>query len=105
MLTRAFVLAPGAKIRAEDLDLGARRAPAPRARSRRDFETDEKDRILAALRAARWNVSVVSRTLGIPRNTLYRKLSRYRSRTGRLTNARSWCNLSAQSCTTNLALS
>jgi serine/threonine-protein kinase PknK len=77
VLTRAFVLAPGAKIRAEDLDLGARRAPTPRARSRRDFETDEKDRILAALRAARWNVSVVSRTLGIPRNTLYRKLARY----------------------------
>ena len=77
VLTRAFVLALGSKIRAEDLDLGARRAPAPRARSRRDFEADEKDRILAALRAARWNVSVVSRTLGIPRNTLYRKLSRY----------------------------
>ena len=77
VLTRAFVLAPGPKIRAEDLDLGARRAPAPRARSRHDFETDEKDRILAALRAARWNVSVVSRTLGIPRNTLYRKLARY----------------------------
>jgi serine/threonine-protein kinase PknK len=77
VLTRAFVLASGSKIRAEDLDLGARRAPAPRARSRRDFEADEKDRILAALRAARWNVSVVSRTLGIPRNTLYRKLSRY----------------------------
>jgi serine/threonine-protein kinase PknK len=77
VLTRAFVLATGAKIRAEDLDLGARRAPAPRARSRRDFETDERDRILAALRAARWNVSVVSRTLGIPRNTLYRKLARY----------------------------
>jgi transcriptional regulator with GAF, ATPase, and Fis domain/tetratricopeptide (TPR) repeat protein len=77
VLTRAFVLAAGAKIRAEDLDLGGRRAPAPRARSRRDFETDEKERILAALRAARWNVSVVSRSLGIPRNTLYRKLSRY----------------------------
>lgn len=77
VLTRAFVLAPGSKLRAEDLDLGGRRAPAPRARSRRDFETDEKDRILAALRAARWNVSVVSRTLGIPRNTLYRKLQRY----------------------------
>jgi serine/threonine-protein kinase PknK len=77
VLTRAFVLASGAKIRAEDLDLGGRRAPAPRARSRRDFEADEKERILAALRAARWNVSVVSRTLGIPRNTLYRKLSRY----------------------------
>jgi DNA-binding NtrC family response regulator len=77
VLTRAFVLAPGAKIRAEDLDLGPRRAPAVRARSRRDFEVDERERILAALRAARWNVSVVSRTLGIPRNTLYRKLSRY----------------------------
>ncbi|HEX2874297.1 MAG TPA: sigma 54-interacting transcriptional regulator [Polyangiaceae bacterium] len=77
VLTRAFVLAPGSKLRAEDLDLGGRRAPAPRARSRRDFEADEKDRILAALRAARWNVSVVSRTLGIPRNTLYRKLQRY----------------------------
>lgn len=77
VLTRAFVLAPGSKIRAEDLDLGGRRLPAVRARSRRDFETDEKDRILVALRAARWNVSVVARTLGIPRNTLYRKLSRY----------------------------
>jgi len=77
VLTRAFVLASGAKIRAEELDLGGKRAPAPRARSRRDFETDEKDRILAALRAARWNVSVVSRSLGIPRNTLYRKLARY----------------------------
>jgi serine/threonine-protein kinase PknK len=77
VLTRAFVLASGPKIRAEELDLGGKRAAAPRARSRRDFETDEKDRILAALRAARWNVSVVSRSLGIPRNTLYRKLARY----------------------------
>jgi transcriptional regulator with GAF, ATPase, and Fis domain/tetratricopeptide (TPR) repeat protein len=77
VLTRAFVLASGPKIRAEELDLGGKRAPAPRARTRSDFETDEKDRILAALRAARWNVSVVSRSLGIPRNTLYRKLARY----------------------------
>jgi serine/threonine-protein kinase PknK len=77
VLTRAFVLAPGPKIRAEDLDLGARRVPAPQARSRDGFESDERERILAALRATRWNVSVVSRTLGIPRNTLYRKLARY----------------------------
>jgi serine/threonine-protein kinase PknK len=77
VLTRAFVLASGPKIRAEDLDLGERRAPAPRARSRRDFEADERERILAALRAARWNVSVVARSLGIPRNTFYRKLARY----------------------------
>jgi len=50
---------------------------APRAGSRRDFEADERERILSALRQARWNVSVVSRSLGIPRNTLYRKLARY----------------------------
>jgi len=77
VLTRAFVLAAGTRIRAEDLDLGARRGVAPRAGSRRDFEADEKERILSALRQARWNVSVVSRSLGIPRNTLYRKLARY----------------------------
>jgi transcriptional regulator with GAF, ATPase, and Fis domain/tetratricopeptide (TPR) repeat protein len=77
VLTRAFVLASGPTIRAEDLDLGQRRAPALRARSRDDFEADEKERILVALRAARWNVSVVARSLGIPRNTFYRKLARY----------------------------
>jgi transcriptional regulator of acetoin/glycerol metabolism len=49
----------------------------PRHRSRRDFESDERERILGALQTARWNVSVVSRTLGIPRNSLYRKLARY----------------------------
>ena len=77
VLTRAFVLAPDSKIRAEDLDLGERRPAAPRAASRRDFEQDERERILSALRQARWNVSVVARSLGIPRNTLYRKLKRY----------------------------
>jgi transcriptional regulator with PAS, ATPase and Fis domain len=77
VLTRAFVLAGGPKISAEDLDLGDRRAPAVRARSRRDFEADEKERFLTALRAARWNVSVVARSFGIPRNTFYRRLARY----------------------------
>jgi DNA-binding NtrC family response regulator len=77
VLTRAFVLAPGQKIRAQDLDLGTRSGAPPRASSRRDFERGEQERILAALRQARWNVSIVSRSLGIPRNTLYRKLKRY----------------------------
>jgi transcriptional regulator with GAF, ATPase, and Fis domain/tetratricopeptide (TPR) repeat protein len=77
VLTRAFVMASGPKLRVEDLDLGARPVVAPRARSRRDFEADERERILSALRQARWNVSIVARSLGIPRNTLYRKLSRY----------------------------
>jgi DNA-binding NtrC family response regulator len=77
ILTRAFVLAEGERIDAADLGLG--RAPArPRhSRTRAEFEADERERILEALRGARWNVSVVSRSLGIPRNTLYRKLERY----------------------------
>ncbi len=77
VLTRAFVLATGPKIQAQDVDLGVLRARGPRAGSRTDFETQERERILEALRGARWNVSIVARTLAIPRNTLYRKLARY----------------------------
>jgi len=77
VLTRAFVLASGGKIDERDIDLGATRARGPRAHSRRDFEAQERERILEALRSARWNVSVVARSLAIPRNTLYRKLARY----------------------------
>jgi transcriptional regulator with PAS, ATPase and Fis domain len=77
VLTRAFVLASGSKIQARDIDLGGARARGPRAGSRRDYETQERERILESLRGARWNVSIVARTLGIPRNTLYRKLARY----------------------------
>jgi transcriptional regulator of acetoin/glycerol metabolism len=71
------VLASGSKIQAKDIDLGGARARGPRAGSRRDYETQERERILESLRGARWNVSIVARTLGIPRNTLYRKLARY----------------------------
>jgi serine/threonine-protein kinase PknK len=75
-LTRASVLCSDGRITAADLDLSAQRAPR-RSGSRREFERDERERILNTLVASRWNVSVVSRTLGIPRNTLYRKLARY----------------------------
>jgi transcriptional regulator with GAF, ATPase, and Fis domain/tetratricopeptide (TPR) repeat protein len=77
VLTRAFVLASGSKIQARDIDLGGARARGPRAASRRDYEAQERERILESLRGARWNVSIVARSLGIPRNTLYRKLARY----------------------------
>jgi transcriptional regulator with GAF, ATPase, and Fis domain len=77
ILTRAFVLSEGARIGAADLGLGGAPARARRSRTRAEFEAEERERILEALRSARWNVSVVSRTLGIPRNTLYRKLDRY----------------------------
>ena len=78
ILTRAFVLSGSARLRADDIELAvSARSRGPNALSRKDFESKERERILEALRQARWNVSVVARTLGIPRNTLYRKLTRY----------------------------
>jgi transcriptional regulator of acetoin/glycerol metabolism len=77
VLTRAFVLGTGPRIGAADLGL-VRAAPRRRATStRREFQAEERGRILEALRTSRWNVSLVSRALGIPRNTLYRKLEKY----------------------------
>jgi transcriptional regulator with GAF, ATPase, and Fis domain len=75
-LTRAFVLSRGPALGVADLDLAAA-APRSKSRTRREFRDEERTRILEALRSTRWNVSVVSRTLGIPRNTLYRKLVSY----------------------------
>ncbi len=77
ILTRALVLSGRARLRAEDLELERAAPRALRSRSRREYEKEERERILHALRGSRWNVSVVSRSLGIPRNTLYRKLERY----------------------------
>ncbi len=78
VLTRAFVLTSTSQLRGDDIELAASaRKRGSNALSRKDFEAQERERILAALRQARWNVSVVARTLGIPRNTLYRKLTRY----------------------------
>ena len=77
ILTRALVLSGRTRLRAEDLELSRAAPRALRSRSRREYEKEERERILHALRGARWNVSVVSRSLGIPRNTLYRKLERY----------------------------
>ncbi|WP_437572330.1 sigma 54-interacting transcriptional regulator [Sorangium sp. So ce542] len=76
VLSRACVLAPGPEIGPADIQLPAA-APAPRARSRADYRGAEAERIRAALDIARWNVCEVSRSLGIPRTTLYRKLARY----------------------------
>jgi sigma-54 dependent transcriptional regulator, acetoin dehydrogenase operon transcriptional activator AcoR len=38
---------------------------------------EEAERLLQALRAARWNVSAVARTLGCSRMTLYRRMKRF----------------------------
>ncbi|CAN91590.1 Protein kinase [Sorangium cellulosum So ce56] len=76
VLSRACVLSPGPEIGAADIQLPAA-APAPRGRSRAEHQGAEEERIRAALDLSRWNVSEVSRSLGIPRMTLYRKLARY----------------------------
>ncbi|MFZ5895412.1 MAG: sigma 54-interacting transcriptional regulator [Myxococcota bacterium] len=76
MLTRAFVLRSGDQIGAADLEL-QRQTPNRRSKNRREFQAEERERIMAALQRTQWNVSLVSRELGIPRNTLYRKLRRY----------------------------
>lgn len=47
------------------------------AMSREAYEREEARRILVALNERRWNVRAVSRDLGIPSNTLYRRLKKY----------------------------
>jgi serine/threonine-protein kinase PknK len=78
-LTRAFIMSNGSRIGVNDLDLGNRteRVSIRRSSSRKDFETQERVRILDLLQATRWNVSEVARALALPRNTVYRKLARY----------------------------
>ncbi len=76
VLTKAMLLCDGT-ITVEHLQLSPNRARAPRAKTRAQYEQTEADRILEALRATRWNVARVSKDLGIPRNTLYRKLAKY----------------------------
>jgi transcriptional regulator of acetoin/glycerol metabolism len=76
ILTRAFVLSTGTVLSPADLDLEQRARPQ-QGTNREAFASEERLRILSALQRTRWNVSVVSRSLGIPRNTLYRKLERY----------------------------
>jgi len=81
-LLRASVMSPEGVIRAEDLSLSA---PGGQPTSlstgvvstRSEYARKEAERLLSALTAERWNVSKVAKSLGIPRNTLYRKLARH----------------------------
>jgi transcriptional regulator with GAF, ATPase, and Fis domain len=70
VLRAAAVFAERGRIEAHDLTL-------PAARSRSDDPEDEEQRIRRALSRHDWNVSEVSRALGIPRMTLYRRLRHY----------------------------
>ncbi len=76
VLARAAVLSDRSTIREADLDLSATGKTRPRARTRDEFEQGEAERIHETLLQNRWNVSRTARTLGMPRNTLYRKMRR-----------------------------
>jgi serine/threonine-protein kinase PknK len=78
VLVRAEALCEGDIIRASDLGLTREGAPLGKQqpRSRAEFAHQEAELLLETLERERWNVSNVSRNLGIPRNTLYRKLTR-----------------------------
>jgi transcriptional regulator with GAF, ATPase, and Fis domain len=78
VLLRASALCEAELIRPADLGLPAPAVSAQKraARTRADFERGETERLLEALKRERWNISAVSRSLAIPRNTLYRKLAR-----------------------------
>jgi transcriptional regulator with GAF, ATPase, and Fis domain len=76
VIARACALSMSDRIDREDLGL-AITTPSEPPRDRHDFEMSEQERIRRALDASRWNVSRVARELGIPRQTLYRKMQRY----------------------------
>ena len=77
-LLRASVMASDKLIREADLALTPRPAKARAAPGNRtEYVQKEAERLLFALEAERWNVSKVAKNLGIPRNTLYRKLQRH----------------------------
>jgi len=84
VLTRAAIIRQGQEIRPVDLHLSDRNRPesvSPDASfpvDREQYQSQEAARIRAALQQTNFNVSQVSRLLGIPRQTLYRKLKRYR---------------------------
>jgi serine/threonine-protein kinase PknK len=76
VLSQALLFATDAEIRAGDIVLPTGADAAGPAR-REQFAQHEALQIAAALRAARWNVAEVCRSLAIPRTSLYRKLRRY----------------------------
>jgi serine/threonine-protein kinase PknK len=78
LVERAALLTDGDAIEAGAIDLQDARPSKPaRAVSRAERDRQERDELVAALERHRWNVSEVSRSLDIPRTTLYRKLGKH----------------------------
>lgn len=83
-ILNAWVLAEGDVLTPDDFGTsmaGAPSAALPTASSpvasRALFEASERERMLEALRGARWNKTRAADNLGMPRRTFYRKLERY----------------------------
>lgn len=76
VLSQALLFCSGEVIGPDDLAMPALEA-GPRPRGHRHFEMAEAAEIAAALAATRYNAAEVSRRLGIPRTSLYRKLKAY----------------------------
>lgn len=78
VLLRTAVMTEREQIDVDDLQLPVAPATGELPTDRTQFQRNEASRIHAALTATGWNVSRVSRELNIPRQTLYRKLRKYR---------------------------
>ncbi len=78
-LVRAMVLTNADTIEPQHLESPRTRVAATH---RHQFREREGDQILNALADARWNVAKVSRELGIPRTTLYRKMKEHGAKRG-----------------------
>ena len=77
VIERAFVLCGGEMIRPEHIALEAAARPALREEAVAAAPADEKQRLLAALEKAAWNISKSARLLGVSRWTLYRRMLRH----------------------------
>ncbi len=76
VLLRASILSDGPHIGSQEISLPEASIPT-NAVTREEFARREMQQIADALAEHRWNVALVSRALGIPRPSLYRKLRRY----------------------------
>ena len=83
VLSKALILTASERIGAEALDLPAGMLTPRPVVSRVEHEANERQRILSALNAHGWNASEAARSLGIPRTTFYRKLSKHGIARGR----------------------
>ncbi len=76
VVERAVLMAPGGKVREEDLGLQARRESSSRLEDM-SLEDAERTLIQSALTRHDGNVSRAAESLGLSRSALYRRLNRY----------------------------